>query len=106
MKSIENREVEILIYHPETLLKKSGYGILEPVGGIPINPERLDIIIVPALAFDTNGFRLGYGGGFYDKLLSSSREDCLKIGIGFSELLVDDLPHEKHDEKLDTIIYA
>jgi 5-formyltetrahydrofolate cyclo-ligase len=66
--------------------------------------KNFDLIIVPCLAFDKNNYRLGWGGGFYDKFLVS-RPQALKIGLCFANgLVVEGLPIEPHDVKLDVII--
>ncbi len=67
-----------------------------------ILPEALDLILVPGLAFDKSGYRLGYGGGFYDRILG--RGLGLKIGICLRENLWESLPVEPHDERVDYII--
>lgn len=82
------------------------WGIPEPKMPVTmIYPIELDMILVPMLAFDEEGNRLGYGAGYYDKFLSLLRPNCIKIGLCFelgrrSELL----PAEPHDIKLDFIV--
>lgn len=66
-----------------TELKISSLGIPEPVSGLTVTPERLDVIFVPLLCFDIAGNRLGYGGGYYDRFLSQCRPDAKKIGLSF-----------------------
>ena len=65
-----------------------------------------DILLVPLLAFDENLYRLGYGGGYYDRAISSLRkmQKIITIGIGFDEQKMDNIPIEPHDEKLDYIL--
>lgn len=73
----------------------------------PIVPaETLDMIIVPLVAFDRAGARLGYGGGCYDRYLPTLRPDCHIIGIAFDEQRVDHVPTEAHDLPLPNIISA
>lgn len=61
------------------------FGIAEPTGGNKIFPEEIDLVLVPLLAFDQKGYRVGYGKGFYDRFLSECRNDVLKIGLSFFE---------------------
>lgn len=86
----------------QTDLEKSRWGILEPKTA----PYRgkIDAILVPGLAFDETGYRLGYGKGHYDRFLS--QHHCEKIGIGFKEQLTSFLPIEAHDEKLSNLQLA
>ena len=78
--------------------------ILEPTEAKLVNPADVAVWIVPGLAFTDDGMRLGYGGGWYDRLLASSKKDSLKIGIAHEFQLVDALPHEPHDIPLTRVI--
>jgi 5-formyltetrahydrofolate cyclo-ligase len=62
-------------------LQNNMWGIPEPKQGIPTPTEKIDAVLVPLLAFDSAGHRVGYGRGFYDKFLSTTRKDCKKIGV-------------------------
>ncbi len=81
------------------------YGIREPNLNSPeIDIHNIAISILPGLAFNKKMQRLGYGGGYYDKFLSQSKKDIKKIGICFSEQIIEEIPSEKHDVKLDYIV--
>ena len=84
-------------------LKINKYGIPEPESKFLVYP---DIILVPIVAFDNNLNRLGYGAGYYDRLISklSKKKKLLKIGLAFSVQRVDNIPTNKHDKKLDYIV--
>ena len=76
-------------------------------GRFPIVPaEALDMIVVPLVAFDRAGARLGYGGGCYDRYLPTLRPDCHIVGIAFEEQRVDHVPTDVHDLPLPNIISA
>ena len=79
------------------------YGILEPRIDAPtIDNSLLDVVIVPGSVFDKNGYRTGYGGGYYDRFLEST--DALKVGVCFDFQLVDDVFPENHDKRMNFII--
>ncbi|MDO5716958.1 MAG: 5-formyltetrahydrofolate cyclo-ligase [Tissierellia bacterium] len=87
-------------------LEKGSYGILEPKPEyVRIRePKCVDFCLVPGAVFDKNGYRIGYGGGYYDKLLPLFRPDTLKIGVAYDFQKVDTVPTEPHDQKLDALI--
>lgn len=68
-----------------TKLMVSQYGIPEPVDGIEVPSNKLDVVFVPLLAFDQKGHRVGYGKGFYDRFLNECTPDAIKIGLSFFE---------------------
>ncbi|WP_375438330.1 5-formyltetrahydrofolate cyclo-ligase [uncultured Hymenobacter sp.] len=70
-------------YHlsPDTQLVENRWGIPEPVGAEEVLPAQLDAVLVPLLAFDEEGHRVGYGKGFYDRFLLECRPDALRIGL-------------------------
>lgn len=67
----------------DTAFVKRELNIYEPQEGQAILPAELDMVIVPLLAFDTKGYRVGYGKGFYDQYLSACREDCIRLGLSY-----------------------
>lgn len=68
------------------------------------DPSELDVVVVPGLAFTRQGHRLGQGGGHFDRFLPRLAPGCLRIGVAFHEQLVDSVPVEPHDVRLDVII--
>lgn len=66
-----------------TKIIKNNYNIPEPVAGIEVPIDRIEVVFVPLLAFDKNGNRVGYGKGFYDAFLSKCNNDVIKIGLSF-----------------------
>lgn len=74
-----------ILLQENTILKKSAYGIPEPVSGVEIPPGVPDVIFIPLLAFDIKGNRIGYGKGFYDRFLSHCRPDAIFVGLSFFE---------------------
>lgn len=86
-----------LTLHPwETATEMSRFGVLQPPTNAPrVGLETVDAVLLPALAYDRRGVRLGYGGGFYDRLLPGFVG--LTVGVVWDALLVDELPREPHD---------
>lgn len=64
-----------------TLIRKNNYNIPEPVDGIEVPPNKIEVVFVPLLAFDKTGHRVGFGKGFYDKFLSACKPDTIKVGL-------------------------
>ena len=95
--------MEHILLQENTVIKPSKYGIPEPIGGIPISETLFDVVFIPLLAFDSNGNRVGYGKGFYDRFLRQCRPDCLKIGLSFFPAEVH-IVHENIDFPLDYCI--
>lgn len=87
-----------------TRLAKSRFGLEEPVEREPASLDALDAVIVPIVAFDRHGTRLGFGKGFYDVFLRELPRSVERIGLAFSAQEVDHIPALPHDEPLDTII--
>lgn len=82
-------------------LRPGRYGILEPDGAV-VDKADIGVAIVPGAAFDTSFNRLGHGAGYYDRFLTGT--DILKIAVCYDSLLLDSVPAEPHDVKMDMII--
>ncbi len=83
----------------------SKFGILEPADHLPAAlPSDIDLILAPGVAFDLKGYRMGYGAGFYDKLLPQTRPDCAVIGLAFDLQILESLPVEAHDQPMNSIL--
>ena len=99
---LENDQIKASIVEDFNDLEIGNYGVLEPIDKKNYD-NKIDIILIPGLAFDKKGFRLGFGKGYYDKFLKN-HEDSIKIGLGFEEQIIDSLPIEPHDVAVDMII--
>ncbi|HHV28703.1 5-formyltetrahydrofolate cyclo-ligase [Acetivibrio mesophilus] len=90
----------------EESVKPGTYGILEPVKQFSrkIDPKEIDLVVVPGVAFDVKGGRIGYGAGYYDVFLREVRDDCLKVGIAFDIQVFSSIPKEEHDMLMDAVI--
>ena len=84
-----------------TKIKKNEYNIPEPINGLSVPTDMIDVVFVPLLAYDKQGNRVGYGKGFYDKFLSKCKPNVVKIGLSFfePEELIEDV--FENDVKLD-----
>jgi 5-formyltetrahydrofolate cyclo-ligase len=91
------------LYDPGHLIRHR-FGMLEPDPSLPVvEPEQAGLILAPGLAFTPGGYRLGYGGGFYDRLLSAPGH-APTLGACFQALLLDKIPHEGHDVPVDFLV--
>lgn len=84
-----------------TIIRKNNWNIPEPVDGIEIDVEKIEIIFVPLLAFDIYGNRIGYGKGFYDRFLNECKPETVKVGLSFFEAEKKQIETNEHDVKLD-----
>lgn len=92
-------ERHLTFHHWETATQPNKFGLIEPPLGAEVVPlETIDAVLLPGLAYDLSGVRLGYGGGFYDRLLPNYAG--LTVGVMWQELIVPALPHEWHDLKV------
>jgi len=89
----------------ETELIPGPLSIRQPSQDSPrLSYDEIDLVLVPGVAFDESGARLGYGGGYFDRLLPLLRADCARIGIAFDEQLLPEIPAEEHDECVDVVV--
>ncbi|MCI5627924.1 MAG: 5-formyltetrahydrofolate cyclo-ligase [Porphyromonadaceae bacterium] len=93
--------LDILPYD-RSRLELGAFHIEEPVGDELTDPAEIELIVVPAVAYDRRGNRLGRGKGFYDRLLSTTK--ATKIGVGYDFQLVDEIDVEPHDIPMDMVI--
>jgi len=87
-------------------LDKGTYGILEPKEEFirPISPELVDLILIPGVAFDKRGFRIGYGGGYYDRFLKKIDPSIPRIALAFNLQIIEKVAEGRFDMPVDYII--
>ena len=103
-KDKETMQPAILEDHAK--LKKGPYGVLEPVALAQVKPEELDLVIIPGLAFDKKGNRLGRGKGCYDRFLCTLSENTPSIGLAFDFQILPLIPTTGYDVSVKKIIFS
>lgn len=89
---------------PEVLVE-GAYGLLQPVADTPLATlAEMAVVVVPGVAFDCEGNRLGFGGGYYDTLLGTPDGSPTAVGIAYDEQVVDHVPNEPRDRPLDVLV--
>lgn len=88
----ETRKMNHVLLTDNLKIVKNEWNIPEPVNGIPISDEMIDVVFIPLLAYDKNGNRVGYGKGFYDLFLSKCKKNVIKVGLSLFE------PEEKIED--------
>lgn len=93
----------VLDFNRDLILGK--HGIWQPAPHCSdVPPEQIDVILVPGIAFDSTCARLGRGAGFYDRFLADPRVRAVKIGVAFDEQIVDAVPMDRWDVRLDAVV--
>lgn len=93
--------LDILPYD-ESRLELGAFHIEEPTGNNTVNADEIELVVVPAVAYDRKGNRLGRGKGFYDRLLADTH--ATKIGVAYEFQMLDEIPAEPHDVRMDMVI--
>jgi 5-formyltetrahydrofolate cyclo-ligase len=102
--------LDLYAIHSLEELQVGKFGILEPPldlrkeSGRRLEPATVDLIVIPGLAFDRTGGRMGYGRGHYDRLIPQLSPACLRVGLAFDEQIVDWVPTEPHDAAMHLVI--
>lgn len=97
---VEGSDMRAVIWEANGELEKVPPGVMQPAEGE--EPQKIDAVIVPGLAFDKKGMRLGFGGGYYDRFLANC--DAFRIGIVFDEFVQEELKTEPWDIAMDAVL--
>jgi 5-formyltetrahydrofolate cyclo-ligase len=102
---VAGKELELRLYEGEESLRTGAYNIMEPVGSLFPQEEydQIELAIIPGMAFDAMGHRLGRGKGYYDRLLPQLTA-AYKIGVCYPFQFVSDVPSEEHDVRMNEVI--
>lgn len=105
---LTDNELGLFLLSDLRQLERGAFGILEPIAALraerTIAAETLDTVVMPGVAFDRRGNRIGYGKGYFDRLLKRLRPDCRKIGLAFDCQVLPEIPTEAHDLPVDYLI--
>lgn len=100
VSQIGDHSMEAIGIDEDTIYNTNEWGIIEPVKGERMAPETIDLIFVPLLVCDENGYRVGYGKGYYDRYLARCREDIICIGFSYFEPIAPILDTDEFDVPL------
>ena len=96
--------IAVQINSLETEISTEASGLQNPVEGVPVAFEEIDLVVTPALGFDKKGNRLGRGGSYYDRFFANTELKASRCGFGFAEQLVEKIPVTDHDQPVDIIV--
>lgn len=102
LPAVVGREIEIRRYQGEDKMRRGAFGIMEPSGNALTNTDIIDLAIIPGQAFDTNLYRLGRGGGYYDRLLAKLR--VYKVGVCYTAQYIYRVPTAPYDIPMDMVL--
>ncbi|MBF0441985.1 MAG: 5-formyltetrahydrofolate cyclo-ligase [Oligoflexales bacterium] len=100
---IKDNEMVFIRYKKGDRLVKNRYGILEPADSSVVIPDKDTLILVPGLCIDGKGYRLGYGGGYYDKYLST-HSHATTVGVFFHRFFMESIPHDEFDRTISAMV--
>ena len=96
--------IPVQITSLETGFSTGSSGLRNPIAGVPVPFEDIDLVVAPALGFGNKGNRLGRGGCYYDRFFANEKLKALKCGFGFAEQFVDSIPIAEHDKPVDFVV--
>lgn len=96
--------LELVPVRTQAELQQGSFGVMEPAPTLAATAAVPELILVPGVAFDRRGHRLGYGRGYYDRYLGRSPSSMLKFGFCYAFQLCDRLPDDDHDQRLDALV--
>ena len=96
--------IAVQINSLETGISTEASGLQNPIAGVPVAFEEIDLVVTPGLGFDKKGNRLGRGGSYYDRFFANTELKASRCGFGFAEQLVEKIPGAEHDEPVDIVV--
>ena len=101
---IDDEALEHYLLSDQTPLKLNRWGIPEPLSGIAITPQHMEVVFVPLLVFDLKGHRIGYGKGYYDRFLGECPNSTIKVGLSFFDPVSKIVDIDPYDVSLDYVV--
>ena len=100
-----SKAYHLFAFHAQTPLVKGPYGIREPGQRIPVSAASVRLFLIPGVAFDNAGNRVGHGKGYYDTILANASSDAIKVGVCYDwQITNDPIPAESHDIAMDFLL--
>jgi 5-formyltetrahydrofolate cyclo-ligase len=96
--------IPVQISSLETGLSTGASGVRNPVAGVPVPFEEIDLVVTPGLGFDKKGNRLGRGGSYYDRFFANTELKAIRCGLALAEQCMDAVPVVDHDEPVDLLV--
>ena len=96
--------IPVQINSLETGITTGASGLRDPIAGVPVPFEEIDLVVTPALGFDKKGNRLGRGGSYYDRFFANTELRAVRCGFAFAEQVVDSIPVSEHDQPVDSLV--
>jgi len=101
---IAEGEIAPVAYRPGDEVSATAFGALEPSSGEVVADDQVDVVVTPGVVFDRHGHRVGYGGGYYDRLFRRTRPSAFRVAVGFSVQVVNEVPHGTVDLPVDAVV--
>ena len=96
--------IPVQINSLDTGFSTGASGLRNPIAGVPVPFEEIDLVVTPALGFDKKGNRLGRGGSYYDRFFANTTLKAHRCGLAFKEQLIDSVPVTDHDMPVDSVV--
>jgi len=101
---IEGSDIVPVTFVPGEPVTRTSFGAMEPADGRVLDPSEVDLVIVPGVAFDRSGHRVGYGAGYYDRFLPRTADGTPAVAIAFALQVVPEVPTGAMDRRVDAIV--
>ncbi len=96
--------IPVQINSLETGFSTGSFGLRNPIAGVPVPFENIDLVVTPALGYDRNGNRLGRGGSYYDRFFANQKLKAFKCGFVYAEQVIDFIPVNEYDRPVDSLV--